>query len=171
MTTARRHIPGDRLPSDEWNDLLARIARLEKQRGGAASGDAVVGAAVVPFAYGASDGDVLVCLRLLPVFGGPDDVGTENYYIAKPYTHRPSVTSRGSHSYSYNNDFERVDTIGAVVETQVLTPAYQTGDIVYAMQCHFHSGVEYAPPAQATRPLTWIQVNVDGRAWAKKFGT
>lgn len=169
MAQAKRHVPGDRLPHAEWNDLLRRIIALERNQLKALANRVDINAPLVPFLYGASDGDVLVCLKLLPVFGGADSGGTENYYIAKPHTHRPSVTSRGSHTYSYSTDFQRIDTVGADAETQVLTPAYETGDVIYAVRCEPTTGVEYSPPSQATRPITWLQVNVDGRAWAQKF--
>lgn len=164
MIVARDRRPGDAVLAAEWNDLLRRVRALENTFLATGAVPGSVPAIAVPFRYKSSDGDVLVCR---PYLEGTEV--TEDYYLAKPYTHRPSVTTRGSHTYAYTTDFERTDTVAAVVETQVLTPAWEVDDIVYGIRVAYYTGVTY-DPGTGTIPIEWLALN-DGRAWAVKFGT
>lgn len=179
--TNRQIVPGDPITAIAWNDLLRRLNALE-QRGRSRTGKGgFVPAVATPFVYQSSDGDVLIGRQVYGL-SDPPTVSSEDVPIAKPYTHRPSVLFRGGHTYAYTSDFERTDTLGGNVETQVLTPEYiapdpvgppiTPGDWIYALRAPQSSGVFYDPlGGAALAPVEWIQVNVDGRAWAKKFGT
>lgn len=173
MTTlkARPVARGDPIRAQAWNNLAQRLTVLE-QRTLRLQGAFPVAPSLVPYRYKSSDGDVVIARRV-DFTTTPNGVeSTEDTYLAKPYTMRPSVLVRGGHTYVYTTDFERVDTLAGNPETQVLTPAYEVDDLVWAILTVQFTGVEYDPlPAQTNlAPVSWLMDNNDGRAWAQKFG-
>lgn len=71
---------------------------------------------------------------------------------------------RAGVSFSYTNDSRRTATQGAETETQVIVPSYVSGDEILA--------IGSVPGGTAVvvggTELLWIDLNLDGRAWAKE---
>jgi hypothetical protein len=103
-------------------------------------------------------GDYLVCQRWT---GSAWSTISEN--VAKPYLLRTSGTSRNGITYAYSNGFTRTATQGANTETQVIVPSYYaSGDELFA------APVNYTGVVVASKELKLIDINADGRAWAKQ---
>lgn len=102
-------------------------------------------------------GDYITCRTWDGTTEGANDV-----LIAKPYQLRNSITSRNSISYSYTNTTERVANDGTDTETQVVVPSYVVDDEIFAIG-KAPTGVD-----DGTDPITWLDLNLDARAWAKK---
>ena len=79
--------------------------------------------------------------------------------VARPYLLRNSLASRNGIGYTYTGTDARTADDGSDTEDQVVVPAYVAGDIIYAMS--IPSGGTSVENAE------WIDINVDGRAWAK----
>lgn len=105
--------------------------------------------------------DYLLCNPFGPD-GTPLDI---NLYVMKPWTLRRTPwdgtgPDASGISYAYTSDSARNATMGSVTESQLITPNYNTGDIVYAIL------------ASETFRLTngkstsLMDLNLDGRAWA-----
>ena len=156
-------VRGQTLRAESWNDIIRRLRLLENILG-AGQGAGVPGV-VYTFTYVASDGDIIEATGL-----NYDLTAGATTYIAKPYTHRPSVTVRGGHTYAYTTDFERTDTLAGNAETQVLSLGYEAGDLIFAVRLNRQNGLTYNPGTGVLNVM-WQQINVDGRSWAQKFGT
>lgn len=90
--------------------------------------------------------------------------GTTEIIVAKPYLLRRSITSWNGITYTYTSDYEREATDGVDTEDQVIVPAYVADDIVYIVRVSaFGTDVE----DEDGNPVYWLDLNVDGRAWAK----
>ena len=152
--------PGSPQRADDWNDVLGRVSAIE-ERNTQGQANTILQALLTEFSYSSSDGDVLLCKAI----NADGTLATADEPIAKPATQRPSITTRGPHVYTYISDFERDDDLAGNVERQVLVPAYEIGDLIYAMRVTCFQDVVY------TSPVHWLSVEVDGRAWAQKFGT
>lgn len=92
--------------------------------------------------------------------------GGSDVYVAKPYKLRNSITSESidgvTVSYSYASTVARTATISSVDEDQVIVPRYLSNDIIYVATSNY-TGVSVSGTA-----LTLIDMNCDGRAWAKE---
>lgn len=161
MTVARRRNAGDPILHQEWNNLIARIQRLEEQLARFGIVPGAVPPVAMPFRYKSSDGDVIVARPYLEA----TEI-TEDYYIAKPYLLRPSITSRGGFTYTYTNDFTResTKTADSSTEDQVVTPGYVEDDIVYAVRCPYYTGVVY-DPGTGNIPIEWLEIGI--RMWSQ----
>jgi hypothetical protein len=110
-------------------------------------------------------GDYLTCRT----WDGSTEGGTD-VFIAKNYKLRNSITSQVidgvTVDYTYTTTVERVAEIATAEETQVVVPRYLANDLIYAIASNA-TGVEDAEE----NPITLIDINADGRAWAKKAGT
>lgn len=100
--------------------------------------------------------------------------GTEIVSIARPFTLRRTPFHQRyweSITYEYQNNTQRVaiKTIQAGTppitrtETQVIVPAYLPDQIIYAAQ-----GIEGGAGIPSPPVGEWLDLNVDGRAWARK---
>lgn len=100
------------------------------------------------------EADHLVCVR--------DDGGEgATLLVAKPYQLRNSIESRDGVTYTYTNTQERDGDDGVTQETQVVTPSYVVDDIIFVVgPVTGGTGVADA--------LKWLDLNLDGRAWAVK---
>lgn len=78
----------------------------------------------------------------------------ERLDVLKPYTLRPSVTSRAGVSFTYASAQARTATQDATSQDQALTPSYAIGD-----------EITIAPLAR-TDGVVWRDCNDDGRQWA-----
>ena len=95
-------------------------------------------------------------------------------YVAKPFLLRASVKSRSfsggiiAFSAVTSNGGQRLATLGAVAETQVIVPEYVVGDEIIAVRnVKGKTGVT-RPEAGEVKEVIWLDMNTDARAWAKK---
>lgn len=150
---------GDVLTAAQWNALRrAVLSVLNEQEGLAQLLRGHLPAAAVMMRIQSSNGDYWTCRRFDGTTAGPTDV-----LVAKPWELRPSVTAIGSQTYVYTDDTERVATESAVNETQVVVPSWTTTETVIWAARARNTGVIASGEA-----LNWLDLNVAGRAWAKK---
>lgn len=113
--------------------------------------------------------DYLVCRRS----GGDAAVNTEDQhtYVAKPYLLRQTPfngLSRNSISYAYTATGERTATDAEDnTESQVIVPSYVVGDEILAAR-GILGGTGVFGGADSDLALEWVDLNADGRAWAKE---
>jgi hypothetical protein len=92
------------------------------------------------------------------------DEGTDLIYVAKPYLLRRSRATWYGITYTYTTDSERTATKGVDTETQVIVPAYVADDVLYIVRPY--GGTDTVDDDD--QPIVWLDLNVDGRAWAKE---
>jgi hypothetical protein len=105
------------------------------------------------------DGDYLIC----HTWDGTDE-GAVDIKVARPYLLRRTPFdgyTRNSITYTYVSDVERTAAKSGETDiTELVTPSYQVGDVIYAIRdIRGGTAVEDAP--------NWLDCNVDGRAWAE----
>ena len=152
----------DIITAESENALRRDVRGLQNQVFGTFGTGLFVPASLVAFRYKGTSGDVIVARRIIYPAGTEASVDS---HIAKPYLHRPSITTRGDHTYTYTSDYERIDDLLGNLETQELTPSYEVNDLVYAARVVGYTGVEFDAGA-GLAPVQWLQMNIDGRAWA-----
>lgn len=112
--------------------------------------------------------------------------GTEDISVARPFEHRVSnfngqsiaYSSDGdvfTATYSYASPTKRTKTVSGTAETQVLVPYFKADfHLIYAVNV---SAALTAGPSNTAitdpdgDPITLLDLNVDGRAWAKLEST
>ena len=88
-----------------------------------------------------------------------------NVQIAKPFLLKNSFFDGFSYdgvSYTYIDVNTREATDGTTTETQIVTPAYSIEATIYAVR-DVLGGVDLNGSG-----IEWLDLNVDGRAWAKE---
>lgn len=93
--------------------------------------------------------------------------GTVEIYVAKPFLLRQSPFDGLTHngiSYAYSSPSLRTATRGANSETQIIIPVYVVDDIIYGLS----SIVGGTATNVSGVPVQYLDLNVDGRAWAKQ---
>lgn len=94
-------------------------------------------------------------------------------YIARPSKLRKSIGSEiiggNTITYSYVSEVSRVATFSTFFESQIVVPWHLTGDHIYAAKPDGGTGVVTAAPDIVGDAVEWIDLNVDGRAWALAF--
>ena len=101
-------------------------------------------------------------------------VGSVDILVALPWLLRRTpfdlVTVAGI-TYTYSTNIQRLADDGTTTETQVIVPNYQgqdspyDGDIIFAA-----SGIQGGTGVTVSgQPLSLLDLNVGGRAWARKF--
>lgn len=106
--------------------------------------------------------------------------GTTDIYIAKPFKLRETLTGETidniAVAYSYSSsgfDTYLIRTARATIsgqvtsEKQIVVPRYLVGDKIYAMPCS--AAVITASDGLSIGTITLIDINVDGRAWARRY--
>lgn len=108
--------------------------------------------------------------------------GTEEIYVARVQEHRVSefngrtvaYSQDGdsfSATYAYTSATKRTKTISGTAETQRIVPYLKDGfTIIYAIEIGFPitAGASNTPITDPNGdPITLLDLNVDGRAWAK----
>ena len=118
--------------------------------------------------------DVYWCHELKGT-GTTAQAGAEDFYIARPFTHRRTpfhnrsivYNSDGDEftaTYSYESNTKRTKTVGGVAEVQIIIPLFKTDfDVIYAMECEQSTGL-LDPDGE---PVTLVEVMGEGRAWTK----
>lgn len=154
---------GDKISARTLNQTVDRV--IDLAGGAAAPADAKgAGAAglIQQFEVKSVEADYLTC-RTVTSAG----VGTVDVLVAKPYLLRNAIVSRNGITYSYASTQERTATKSPDTETQVVVPVYVAGDRIFAARAvGGATGVK-----DGTRPVRWLDMNIDARAWAKKQGT
>ena len=103
-------------------------------------------------------------------------LGTEIVQIAKPYTLRRTPFNDADWNgitYVFTGNIARRATkalpVPAITEVQVIVPAYQAQQTIYAARLIIGgTGVSYHDDAGVVHNTEWLDLNVDGRQWAKK---
>jgi hypothetical protein len=96
--------------------------------------------------------------------------GAQTIYIAKPYLLRRTPfdgLSRSGITYTYSSHVTRQADDGSSTEDQVVVPGYVAGDVIYAVRPIGGTGVTRPDGSGGTYDVTWLDLNCDGRAWAK----
>ena len=121
--------------------------------------------------------DYLVCR----VWNGTSlSLGNALINVAKPYLLRKTPfhdQARGDVSYYYTSHqsalFRRATHISGLWEDQQIVPSYREqglgtalGDVLYAAEVGMPTGI--FEPGTPPTPITLLDLNVDGRAWARK---
>lgn len=89
--------------------------------------------------------------------------GADNINIAKSPLLR-NIAARNGITYTYTSPVLRTAAQGVTTETQVVSPAFVVGDVIFAQRGVVgDTGVTVAGAA-----LQWIDQNLDGRAWAQR---
>lgn len=101
---------------------------------------------------------------------GEED-GEDDVLIAKPFKLRNSNTSadigltRITYVYNETNPQQRTASTNVDSEIQIVIPRFLLNDVIYATVCKGNnSGVK-----NVDVPIKWLDINADGRAWARKF--
>jgi hypothetical protein len=110
------------------------------------------------------DGDYLVCHSWDGTSAGTADIS-----VARPYLLRRTpfdgTAGRNSITYAYTDDQTRTATKSGEADiTEVVTPSYVAGDIIYAA-----AGIRGGTDAEDddAAALVWLDLNVDQRAWCE----
>jgi hypothetical protein len=103
-------------------------------------------------------GDYLTCRT----WDGTTD-GAADVYVAKPYLLRNSLTSRGSIQFTYTTTQQRTAMLAGQVEIQMVTPAYDVNDLIWAAQC---ATAVVLPGTQTA--VSWQEISGE-RVWARCF--
>lgn len=95
--------------------------------------------------------------------------GANTVRVAKPHLLRKTPwhgTARAGLTLSWTavNERTSMDAQGRY-EKQKIVPAYEVGDVIYASKA-VKGGVEITPTGGEPTKTDWIDLNLDGRAWA-----
>ena len=168
-----RWAKGDPITADHLNEPVTAIKTLARGIGlpsnlydAARFQNTVMGR--VQLRFKVQFGDYLECVEWDGVTEGA------TLYVAKPYLLRQTpfdTKTRNSITYAYTSVNERTATdASSNTETQVIVPSYVANDVVYAINgITGDLQIQQADTAGATTDLVFIDMNLDGRAWAKKF--
>ena len=100
------------------------------------------------------------------------DTGAQ-VYVALPWQLRRTPFDGQTYngvSYTYTSNTARDASSGSGSESQVIVPAYVAGDLVYALTGIVGDTSVHETTTQGAslpQPVEWLDLNVDGRAWAK----
>lgn len=98
-----------------------------------------------------------------------DEEGTEDIFVAKNYKLRNSIEEETidsvTYNYTYTSVVHRVSTPegGGASEQQYVVPRWLVNDLIWAIPAH--TLVEAGAEGQE-QPVVWLDLNLDGRAWA-----
>lgn len=104
--------------------------------------------------------------------------GSDPIYVARPFNHRNSIASETidgvAISYSYTSTTGRIasftiDSVG-YTETQIMVPWFISTTTTIAATT-LATGIVTASPDTTDIPISLIDLNIDGRAWAAVFGS
>lgn len=169
MTTIRRWRKGDNISAKRLNETVDRITDISEGAAGPAdaAGVAQGPGAIQHLEINEVKGDYLLCYAV-----SSDGTGTTEIPVAKPYLLRQALTYRNGITYAYQSVLEgtvaiveRVGTNGTDTETQRVVPQYFKGDRIFASKL-INGGTGVTDVDDM--PVRFIDLNLDGRAWAKK---
>ena len=107
------------------------------------------------------DDDLLVCNP----FNGLEADTESEIIVAKPPELRASRTSWNGQTFTYTNSQTRSATNGSDTETQLVTPSYVVGDVVFAVS-NIIGGTGVT--LDDDTPVEWMDHNCAARAWAEE---
>lgn len=90
--------------------------------------------------------------------------------VAKPYLLRRAPfedNGRDDLTFTYTDGSTRTASNGSDTEDQVITPSYVAGDVIYAVRGVVGGTDVENTSATDDPPVEWLDMNVDGRSWAK----
>lgn len=146
--------------ADCWAMFLRSASYNAKKTADAPDFQGGGGGGVQMYRVKSVQGDYLTCRTWDGTTEGGSDV-----YVAKSYKLRTSIGSAVIDgvpvTYSYPSNVERTATISTSNESQVIVPRYLPNDIIFVASANA-TGVSVSGT-----PLKLIDLNADGRAWAK----
>ena len=163
FTRLKRWRPGEKTlparklngPIDAINSLVfgARVPQQPKAKGRHG---------VYKLTISSVDGDYVICTT--------PSGATVN--VAKPYLLRRTpfdgtTSGRDGITFTYSSDSQREADDGTDTETQVVVPSYVSGDTIYAIRYPV-GGTDVTTGGSPDESVTYLDINTDGRAWAKK---
>lgn len=168
VETIRRWGRKERISADKLNQVVDAVNRLTlgvappRQK---ASDSKLSAGAPVRYQIAEIHGDYLMCRRL----SGNVAAG-ELIAIAKsPKLRRTPFDGETENDieYTYTTDIKRTADDGSGTEEQVVVPAYYAGDEILAV--NIDTGITDADGEEGVTGtlITWLDLNIDGRAWAK----
>lgn len=93
---------------------------------------------------------------------------SDDLTIAKPYLLRYTpfhTVAYNGITYTYSSATARQGDDGAATEDQIIVPPYVVGDEIIAMAV---DGADLNDNGTTLDDVKWMDINVDGRAWAKE---
>jgi len=170
----RRWRRGDKITDKRLNEGVDAINRIvggvKPPRQVAAGGRPTVGssgAKIEQLKVVTIGDDLLVCVPYDSL-----SADTENpFLVAMPYLLRRTPfdgLERDGITYTYIGSTSRDATDGSDTERQLITPSYVAGDIIYAAR-NITGKTDVRDINDVV--IEWLDINVDGRAWAKAPST
>ena len=112
-------------------------------------------------------GDWLRCHTLNGTTEGSADI-----YVGKSWLLRRTPfdgETRNGITYTYSSNIKRSANNGVDdPETQVVVSSYVVGDVIYAVT-NVWGFTDIQAPTEPVTTVKWLDLNVDGRAWAKEY--
>jgi hypothetical protein len=101
------------------------------------------------------------------------NLGSDYVFVARPPKLRRSISAEtiGGNviSYTYSGPTSRIAAFSTFSENQIVIPWHLGLDEIYAAKPDGGTGVVTVAPETVDEPVEWIDLNVDGRAWALAF--
>lgn len=169
MTAITRWRKGDKISAKRLNETVDRVTAISEGAAPPADARGVAQGpgAIQQFEIKEVKGDYVLCFAITSA-----GTGTGEIPIAKPYLLRQALISRNGVTYTYQTVFEgstaiveRVATKTPDTETQRVVPQYVAGDRIFASK--LINGGTGVTDIDA-KPVRFIDLNLDARAWAKK---
>ena len=149
---------GDKLTAKMLNDIIGALNELTRGVKPPEQVKSFAQLSVRQFKFRSMGANTITCREWNGIAEGTVDI-----LVAKPYLLRQSIASRDGVAYTYVSSVERTASkSGFPNETQVVSPKYFVGDIIYAAT-NVKGGLTIA-----NTTVVWIDQNYDGRAWRKK---
>jgi hypothetical protein len=165
---------GDEFSAAHWQEPVDALNRLLEQRaeGGQLGPNGRERLILEQFRLVRIETDVLICHP----FNGSEETEVE-VSVAMPFLLRRTPfdgNTRDGITYTYTSDTERTASDGSDSEKQLIIPTYTIesaadgydGDLIYAHRS-VRGGVDLDDADG--EPFSYIDANLDGRAWARKF--
>lgn len=151
---------GEAITAARLDQPRRAIAELIGSVGARGVAGSITGMRVMQMEVTTNASDILTC----SMRDGTTALADSVISVAKPYLLRNSIASRGGITYTYSATDTREADDGATTEDQVVVPSYIAGDVIYSLSIVIGStGVTDAEGVA----VSWLDLNVDGRAWAK----
>lgn len=151
-------------PVDAINRISGGVRPPRQRMGGSRPVNPESLSKVQQFKVVSVQGDYLVCNPYDSLAAATN----QTVLVAKPYLLRQTPfdgSSRDGVTYTYTDGTQRSADDGSETETQLITPSYVSGDIIYAIR-----NISGKTDTYDTLSLIieWLDLNVDGRSWAEQ---
>ncbi len=169
---AIKSLKPQQVPNSLVNHTTKGVSIISKAVSGGPSAPAAPSVKVSMFKLKELFGDYLRCKTWDGTRGGDGaGEGEDDVLIAKPFKLWNTILTANldlvTVGYTYDpTTVKRTATTDIDHEIQIVIPRYLIDDIIYAAECKGgNSGVN----GPGDVPIKWIDLNRDGRAWARKF--